>query len=157
MEADMEADMAKKKKKLTKAPPALVDLVEEARQLRLQAEELARRMLAVQGTRPDVEPPPTDTPDDKPVNYHVGDHGSTDELTEVVLMMLSERPMWFRDIVETTGARANRIKGVIVRLQREGHRVIDLAPEGALKALWFIPSDAVLDRLFRARSATAKL
>lgn len=136
------------KKKPLKTQP--VDLGEDVRQLRLLVEDLARRVPAaprVEAVAPPVEV--IDERDPKPVNYHVGDSGSTDELTEIVLELLSQRPMYFREIVEETGARANRIKGVIVRLQREGHRVIDLAPAGALKALWFVPSDEVLERLIR--------
>lgn len=64
--------------------------------------------------------------------------------------------MRFVEILEATGARDNRIKGVIMRLQREGIRVVDVAPEGTGKALWFIPSDAVLERLLRVKAATAK-
>jgi hypothetical protein len=32
-------------------------------------------------------------------------------------------------------------------------RVVDVAPEGTGKALWFIPSSAVLERLLRAKKA----
>lgn len=89
--------------------------------------------------------------------YYVGDEGPTEELMRVVCEMLTQRPMRFVEILEATGARDNRIKGVLMRLQREGVRVMDVAPAGVGKALWFIPSDAVLERLERVKkAATAK-
>jgi hypothetical protein len=115
-----------------------VDLVEQARQLRLQAEELERSARHARGTQRNVAPKPV--PVVKPARsvYWTGD---------------AERPRLFREIVEATEAGENRIKGVIMRLQREGVRVVDVAPEGTGKALWFIPSSAVLERLLRAKKA----
>jgi hypothetical protein len=74
----------------------------------------------------------------------------------VVRAMLEERPMMFQEILEACGARDNRVKGVIMRLQREGVRVVDVAPSGTGKALWFIPSEAVLERLTRAKRHTVR-
>ena len=70
--------------------------------------------------------------------------------------MLSVRPFQFHEILEATGARDNRIKGVINRLQREGVRIVDVAPEGNPKALWFIPSDDVMRRIMRVKRATER-
>lgn len=131
------------------------DLVEEARQLRLAAEDLERRVKHARGTQRDVKPASVVV---KPARgpYYVGDDSPTPELMLVVQAMLCERPMRLVEIIEATGARDNRIKGVLMRLQREGVRVVDVAPEGSGRALWFIPSDEVLQRLTRAKRATVR-
>lgn len=133
---------------------AKVDLVEQARQLRLQAEALEKKVLQARGTQRDVKPVNVIV---KPAHsrYWVGDEGPTEGLMAVVRAMLEERPMMFQEILEACGARDNRVKGVIMRLQREGVRVVDVAPEGSGKALWFIPSDAVLERIQRAKRNAA--
>lgn len=129
-----------------------IDLVEQARQLRLQAEALEQSAKLARGTQRNVRATrPTVQPKRSP--YYVGDEGPTEELMSVVQRMLLERPCRFTELLEATGARDNRIKGVIMRLQREGVRVVDVAPAGTGKALWFIPSDAVLKRLTRVATA----
>jgi len=134
---------------------ARVDLVEQARQLRLQAEELERTARMAKGTK-DFKPAARGSAIVKPARgpYWTGDEGPTEQLLAVIQQMLTDRPRLFREIVEATGAGENRIKGVIMRLQREGVRVVDVAPEGTGKALWFIPSPEVLERLIRAKRAT---
>lgn len=134
-----------------------IDLVEQARQLRLQAEELEKKVLQARGTERIKRPTgrvivkPSRSP------YYVGDDGTTSELMDVVQRMITERPWLYRDIVEATGAGENRVKGAITGLQRQrGLRVVDVAPEGTGKALWFIPSEEVLERLTRAKRATAR-
>lgn len=130
-----------------------IDLVEQARQLRLQAEELERNAKLARGTsrikrptRPNVIVKPSVGP------YYVGNDGPTSELMDAVQRMLTDRPWFYRDIVEATGAGENRVKGAITGLQRQrGLRVVDVAPEGTGKALWFIPSNEVLERLTRAK------
>ena len=134
-----------------------VDLVEQARQLRLQAEELEKTAKLARGTRDTPTPRygrPLVLPSHSP--YWTGDEGTTEELMEMIEKMLIERPWRFAELLEATGARDNRIKGVIMRMQREGVRVVDVAPEGTGKALWFIPSDDVLARLTRVKRATAR-
>lgn len=133
-----------------------VDLVEQARQLRLQAEDLERRVQLARGTRRVVRAQPNVIVKASRGPYFVGDDGPTEQLMQVVKEMLTQRPMRFVEILDATGARDNRIKGVIMRLQREGTRVVDVAPEGAGKALWFIPSDAVLERIARAKKAAVR-
>ncbi len=144
------------------------DLVEEARQLRLrqealakQAEELEKKVKMARGTArmrkatvpaaPNVIVKPSHGP------HWVGDEGSTPELMEAIRALITERPLTFQEIIEATGARDNRIKGAITALQRHGARVLDIAPEGTRRAVWFIPSDAVLERIMRAkRNAAAR-
>jgi len=124
------------------------DLVEESRQLRLQAEALEKKVQIARGTRGAVVKPSGP--------HYVGDEGPTEQLMSVVQALLRERPMRLVEIIDATGARDNRIKGVLMRLQREGVHLVDVAPEGTGKALWFIPSEAVLDRLLRAKRATGR-
>lgn len=132
-----------------------IDLVEQARQLRIQAEQLEKKVLLARGTQRGVRTPNVIV---KPARgpYYVGDEGPTEQLMGAVKAMLEERPLRFQEILDATGARDNRVKGVIMRLQREGVRVLDVAPEGTGKALWFIPSDSVLERLTRVKRATAR-
>lgn len=134
-----------------------VDLVEQARQLRLQAEALEKKVERelARGTQRNVRAGSVLV---KPAHgpYYVGDEGPTEQLMEVVKDMLTERPLRFQEILDATGARDNRVKGVIMRLQREGVRVVDVAPPHSGKAVWFIPSDAVLQRLARVKRATER-
>ncbi len=136
------------------------DLVEEARQLRIQAEELEKKVAMARGTarvrrptvpgRPQVIVKPSRGP------YWTGNDGTTRELMDTIARMLTERPWLYRDICEATGAGENRIKGAITALQREGRRVVDVAPPGTGKALWFIPSAEVMERIVRVKRATER-
>ncbi len=135
------------------------DLIEEARQLRIQAEQLEKKVQFARGTRrtaktvparPQVIVKPSRSP------YWTGNEGTTRELMQMIEKMLTERPWLYRDIVEATEAGENRVKGAITALQREGRRVVDVAPEGTGRALWFIPSDEVLTRLMRVKRATER-
>lgn len=134
------------------------DLVEQARQLRLQAEELEKNAKLARGTarmrRSTASTRIMVKPSHNP--HWVGNDGTTRDLMERIALMLMDRPWLYRDIVEATGAGENRIKGAITALQREGRRVVDVAPEHSGKALWFIPSEAVLQRIMRVKRATAR-
>jgi hypothetical protein len=132
-----------------------VDLVEQARQLRIQAEELEKTARHARGTR-NRSPTGRFVAGPKHSADWVGDEGTTEELMAVVQRMITERPRRFAELLEATGARDNRIKGVLMRLQREGVRVVDVAPEGTGKALWFIPSDEALTRIRRAAKLATK-
>lgn len=138
----------------TKSP--LVDLVEQARQLRLQAEELEKKVKLARGTQRVKRP--TQNVVVKPARgpHWTGDEGSTEDLMDTIYRMLIERPWKFQELLEATGARDNRIKGVLMRLQREGVRVVDVAPAGTGKANWFIPDDSVMERIMRSKNATAR-
>ena len=128
-----------------------VDLVEQARQLRLQVEKLEKDVKHARGTARIKRPTQNVIVKPSVGPYFVGDEGPTEELMDAIQRMLQDRPCRFQEILEATGARDNRIKGVINRLQREGVRIVDVAPEGTRAALWFIPSDDVLERIMRAK------
>jgi hypothetical protein len=141
------------------------DLVEQVRQFRLQTEELEKqakdlekKVQLARGTqrikretakttpgRPHLIVKPSRSP------YWTGNEGTTRDLMDVIERMLVERPWFYRDIVEATEAGENRIKGAITALQREGRRVVDVAPEGTGRALWFIPSEEVMTRIMHAK------
>lgn len=136
---------------MTKTTTNRTDLVERARQLRLMVEQLERAAAMAKGTQKirrngNVLVKPSHGP------YWVGDDGTTEELMTTLLRMLQDRPCRFGELLEGTGARDNRIKGCMVRLQREGHGVVNIG-DGA-RALWFAPSDDVLRRL--KQHATAR-
>lgn len=146
------------------------DLIEEARQLRVRQEELARethelekKVQLARGTarikretsktvpgRPNVIVKPARGP------YWTGNEGTTRDLMDTIERMLTEHPWLYRDICEATGAGENRIKGAITALQREGRRVVDVAPPGTGKARWFIPHPEVMDRIVRVKRATER-
>jgi hypothetical protein len=130
-----------------------IDLVEQARQLRMQAEALERMAKMAKGTK---ELPKTGNVVVKPARgpYWCGDEGPTDELMTQVWRMLLDRPYTFQQILDATGARDNRVKGVIMRLQREGKRVVNIGDPN--RALWFAPSDEVLKRILASKRATAR-
>lgn len=134
------------------------DLVEQARQLRIQAEALEKTARHARGTARIRRPTAAHNVIVKPAfgPYYVGDEGPTEDLMAAITKMLQDRPCRFPEILEATGARDNRIKGVINRLQREGVRIVDVAPEGTRGALWFIPSDEVMSRIMRVKRATAR-
>lgn len=85
----------------------------------------------------------------------VGDEDSTGVLMDIVQELLTAHPLRFSELRDATGATTAQVRDAILQLQREGVRVVDVA-EGVGKALWFIPSDAVLVRLTRA-AARAKV
>lgn len=64
-----------------------------------------------------------------------GDEIATSELYALVERLLREQPMYTHEIVAATGARQNRINGVLVRLQRDRRGVVNLGSR--VKARWF--------------------
>lgn len=121
----------------------VVDLVEIARQKRLTAEaleheaaELERQATMAKGTQRDIKP------EELPL---IGDEMPTPALMALVQALISDKPCTFQELLHATGARDNRVKGVLMRLQREGHRVINLGTQA--KALWFLPSDEAMRRI----------
>lgn len=135
-----------------------IDLVEEARQLRMQAEALEKKVLQAKGTQEIHKAAPAYTKAtayaEKLDQYFIGDDGPTEQLMAVVQQLLTEHPMTFQDLLATTGARDNRVKGVIMRLQREGVRVINIGLP--MRAVWFIPNDEVLERILKTKRGTSK-
>lgn len=69
--------------------------------------------------------------------HFVGDNGSTDELRDAVAALVAEEPRTFQELIAATGARGNRISGVLVKLQLSGAGVVNIGT--AQRALWSIP------------------
>ncbi len=66
----------------------------------------------------------------------VGDEGPTSELKAVVKQAISVRGMTLQELSDVTGARRNRISGVLVKLQLDGEKVVN---EGdGYRAIWRI-------------------
>jgi hypothetical protein len=86
----------------------------------------------------------------RPTEYFVGDEGPTPELYAAVDRMLRTRRMTFQELLDATGARANRIKGVLMRLQRDEVPLMNLGDER--RAIWFIPDQGSMQRLARRRA-----
>lgn len=70
----------------------------------------------------------------------VGDECSADELRVAVSLLISDRPMTFKELLAWTGARRGRISGQIVDLQRTGRPVVNMGTER--RARWFLPVKA---------------
>lgn len=121
-------------KTTNKPRPQHRDLVEEARQLRIAAEELEKKVQLARGTRE--------------IKRLDREEMSTPDLLQLVKVLIAEKPRTFRELLDLTGARDNRIKGVIMRIQQEGATLVNIGEP--TKALWFLPSPEVLKRL-RAR------
>ncbi len=65
-----------------------------------------------------------------------------------VRTLVTERPMRFQEIMAAVGlpvAEENRVKGTIVRMQRERVGLVNLGDQR--KALWFIPSEDLIKKL----------
>lgn len=116
------------------------DLRERSVTLAEQAEALERQLRMVKGTR-DIKTGKGE--------FWVGDSSSTGELMHAVRGCLTAKPRTFQELLEAVGARDNRIKGVIMRLQREGTPLVNMGTEN--KAIWFIPGEEALARLRRRR------
>lgn len=52
-------------------------------------------------------------------SWVVGDEGPTAELNDLVVRLVSARPMTFPELIAATGAREKRVSGAIVRIQRD--------------------------------------
>lgn len=68
-------------------------------------------------------------------SWLLGDEGSTDELIAKVEDLITLRPMASDEIGEITGARRNRIRGALNRIQLR-HRLQNLGDRNA--AIWFL-------------------
>ncbi len=122
--------------------PRTEALEAETAALKAEQAELEAKLRQVKGTREKVVAPGP---------YYVGDAGPTPELMMAVLSLLGEKPSTFQEIKSATGAGDNRIKGVIMRAQREGVRVVNLGTD--TKAIWFCPTEEVWKRMLKQRKS----
>lgn len=117
----------------------LADLVTDAAKLQERANVALLRVRA-EGTR---EITPVTRRPNGTYSGKIPDR-STDELYTVIAAMLKERPMRFAEIKHRTEATDNRIKSVLIRLQRSSRNYVNLG--NTHKALWAWVSDEFLAR-----------
>lgn len=83
--------------------------------------------------------------DDEPLwVWRPGDSIDTPTLKKMVRRLLTERPMWIKDLIKLTGARASRVDGVMTELKRT-ERLGDAAggmgrPGRPEAKMYYIPS-----------------
>lgn len=117
----------------------LHNLAEDAKRLQKEADELQSKLRIARGTRENVKQARIDT------TYFVGDEGPTPELYNAVEHMLRQRSMTFQELLDETGARANRIKGVLMRMQRDEKPLVNLGNDR--KALWRVADPGMVRQL----------
>jgi hypothetical protein len=61
--------------------------------------------------------------------------------------LLRARPMILQDIIKTTGAETNKVKVVLLKMQREQIGIVNLGNQ--FRALWFIPDTEAVAKLVR--------
>lgn len=71
-------------------------------------------------------------------SFHIGDETDSATLNETVKRCIAERPRTRQEIIELTGARANRINGALIALQVQGLPVKNLG--NRYRAVWYLPT-----------------
>lgn len=66
-----------------------------------------------------------------------GDAVETQELYAHIERLITDRPFWFAELLDATGARRGRVSGAIVSFQHAGRKVMNLGTEA--RARWFMP------------------
>lgn len=74
---------------------------------------------------------------------------STPDLYQAIERYITEEPRTFRAIKAQFPVTDNRIKSVLIRLQRDGRGVANLG--NSARAIWFIPSPEAIDRIAKLR------
>lgn len=84
--------------------------------------------------------------------WRIGENSDTATLRNVILRLISERPMALRDLVAATGVKNSRVSGAVIEIQRS-HNVIDLAPPDSASRLYFLVSEGAKDARLPSRTA----
>lgn len=71
----------------------------------------------------------------------LGDDAPTSELYPLIVRLIQEQPMTTQELVQATGARAERVSGGIVHLQRTSTRIMNLG-RGNLARWFIVPASA---------------
>lgn len=82
---------------------------------------------------------------------------ATKILYDKVLGLITERPRLFRELVaetDTANGGENRVKGVLVRLQRDGHPVVNLG--NGSRAIWFCDVHDRVSEIARGRRVLSR-
>jgi hypothetical protein len=135
----------------SKGESQVSDLAQRAEALAAMARDLAEQVRLAKGTRPMpvVAPVAGTTRRARPDEGRYGLKGKdlaaampatepTERLYERVASALESKPMPFRELMSALGPdiNENRVKGILVRLQRDGRGVVNLG-NGA-RAIWWI-------------------
>lgn len=139
-----------------------IEMREKAAELQKQADELLSKSRLARGTRENVRQakpvapvqPHRVSPPAVRSEWWVGDEGPTGDLLETVQRMLTGQAHTFREIKDATGAGDNRIKGVLMRMQREGINLVNVGTD--TRALWTIMTPEAYARIRKAMAARAK-
>lgn len=124
----------------------LAELAERGRQLALEAETLQQRIALEQnvrlarGTKRDMQI----TPQLGVPVVRANDVASS-PLYLNMLDMLKARPYTLRELVDTTKAEDNKVKVVLMRMQRDEVGLENMGNQ--YRALWYIPSESFRERM----------
>ncbi len=66
----------------------------------------------------------------------VGDETSFEELKRTIVKFIADRPMYLQDLLHATGARRNRVSGVLSKMHRDGEPVLNLGTPA--RGRWFM-------------------
>lgn len=127
-------------------------LASDIQQLAAQVDRLRK----VGGTRDlaaDTQPPVrarSRTSTIAPVIVNEAPAESTPDLYQAIERYITEEPRTFRAIKGQFSVADNRIKSVLIRLQRDRRGVVNLG--NSARAIWFIPSAEAIDRVAKLRS-----
>lgn len=126
----------------------ITELANRTAELTKQTEALQVQFRAARGTQRDMQPmhlgPVPSLVEVQPSEPIVREPAQA-ELYYQIKELITKQPMRFLEIKEQTGAEDNQIKSVMIRLQRDGHGVVNLGNQ--YKAIWFIPNAALLAKL----------
>lgn len=131
----------------------LSELSEQSARLAQHIQELQQRIALEQnvrlarGTRRDVKAP---TPGKGvPVVAPPVNDVASSPLYLQMKEMLAKRPYTLQELIETTKAEANKVKVVIMRMQRDEIGLENMG--NRFRALWYIPSEAFRSKMKSAR------
>lgn len=104
--------------------------------------------------------------EDSPVwTWKIGDEADGALLKQVLVKLISERPMYLVDLVRATGVSEKRISGKLVDIRRyppDGLRVVDMSPlsgykpHGRAKAYFLAPKE-LRDMSLQPKTTTKKI
>ena len=83
--------------------------------------------------------------------WRVGDDSTPEELRSSILALLSDQPLTTAELVNATGARAARVSGELVNIQRSGAHVLNL--NTGKRHRWFVVAPTAQDATLRPNRA----
>lgn len=139
---------------------ALDTLEERALALETEAAALHEQVAAARGTLT-LSPEPAAAPargtrdlERRPAGEYAQHATPASELYRQVRAALADKPYTFRDLCVAVGIAhegENRVKSVIVRLQRDGHPVVNLGT--SQRAIWWIDAHDRITAIMTTRAA----